>query len=161
MKKIIVLTVLIAVLAAGFVSAQGYYGAGPKSGAGGRNQDTEKTYGGPGMMGGTGFSSIAEIRELSGELVVRENDFPAIKTGKDEISVTIPADAIDALKLKTGSKITVKGIEMPARNWNITGEKLIRVFELGYDGKKYSVMGGPMGGRPGMQRDGMQGRGRR
>jgi hypothetical protein len=87
------------------------------------------------------MGSISEVKEISGELVVRENEFPAIKSGKEEISVMIPYDAIDALKMKTGSKVSVKGALVPAQNWNITGEQLLRVFELEYEGKKYLVHG--------------------
>ena len=157
MKKIIVLAVLIILVAAGFAAAQGYYGPGRSQdfsrGPSGRFDSDSRPYfqGRPGMGG---MGSISEVKEICGELVVRENEFPAIKSGKEEISVMIPYDAIDALKMKTGSKVSVKGALVPAQNWNITGEKLLRVFELEYEGKKYLVHGGAAGAHGGMMQGG-------
>ncbi len=159
MKKIILFTVLLAVLAAGFVSADGWPGN-----KGSWNNNDNRNYSGRGgyMMdygnspcigNGPGFSSFTELKEVSGEIVLNEDDFPAIKTGKDVMTITLPADAIEALKIKTGSKITAKGVEMPGRNWSITGEKLFRIFEFEYEGKTYITHG--MGGRP--ERGGMRG----
>jgi hypothetical protein len=167
MKKTIFLAVLIIFVAAGFAAAQGYYAPGRNNEPGTayrRSQDSGRRpsgrvyrdarpyfQGNPGMGG---MSSISETKEISGELVVKENEFPAIKSGKEEISVMIPYNAIDALKMKTGSKVSVKGAFVPAQNWNITGEKLLKVFELEYEGKKYLVHGGSAGTRSGTMKGG-------
>ena len=159
MKKIILLTVLLAVLAAGFVLADGRPGN-----KGAWNNNDNRSYSGRGgyMMdndnfsrlgNGRGFQSFTELKEVSGEIILNEDDFPAIKTGKEVMSITLPEDAVKALKIKNGSKITVKGIEVPGRNWNITGEKLLRIHEFEYEGKTYITHG--MGGRP--ERGGMMG----
>ncbi len=155
MKKIIILAVLIAVLATGFAAAQGFRNDGP--GYGRYSENDRNNSGWFGDRNGFGMmQSITEVKTLSGELVIRENDFPALKTGKEEIAITLPADAIEDLKMKNGSKLTVKGIEVPAGNWSITGEKILKVFELEFEGKEYLVHGGM--GMPGR---GMMGGGRR
>ncbi|MDX9800416.1 MAG: hypothetical protein RBT69_03655 [Spirochaetia bacterium] len=168
MKKMIVLSVLLAVLAVGFVSADARPGMrGPgnfdnsrnysgrftdegRQGRGGYMMDNERF----GRMGsGSGVSSFAEIKEVSGELVLKDDDFPAIKTGKEVMEITLSEDAIEALKMTNGSKLKIKGFEVPGRNWSITGEKLFRIFEFEYEGKKYVSHG--MGGKSG--RRGMMG----
>ncbi len=153
MKKIIGLTVLITLACAGLIFAQQGKGFGP-------GQEYPKDNKHPGYnsrnfnnaerprVQGTWGPSIIEIKEIAGEIVIKDNDFPAIKSGRDEVKIMLPADAIKALKLTTGSKISIKGFELPAPNWSITGEKIVRVFELQYEGRKFLVHGrGPgMGG---------------
>jgi len=131
MKKIIGLIVLITMLGTGFVLAHD-----KESGEQNKKQKIkgEKHH----MMKAHG-PSLIEIKEISGEIIIKDNDLPLIKSGKDEIKILLFSDAIQTLKLTTGSKISIKGIELPSFKKNKTNEKIIKIFELQYDGRKFLV----------------------
>ena len=139
MKKIIVLILFITLTGTGFIFAHGNdFGKSHK-----KQPNFHKEFEGKKhnkMMKAPGCSLI-EIKEISGEIVVKEKDFPAIKSGKDEVKIILPPDVIEILKLNTGSKISIKGIELPVLKKNETDEKMIKVFELQYDGRKFMVLG--------------------
>ncbi|MCL2480562.1 MAG: hypothetical protein FWF38_02510 [Spirochaetaceae bacterium] len=137
MKKIIGLIVLITLIGTGFVFAHGKESGEPHKKQPNYKNSKEKKHN---MMKAPG-SAIIEIKEISGEIVVKDNDRHIIKSGKDEIKIILSSDAIQALKLNTGSKISIKGIELPAFKQNKTDEKIIKVFELQYDGRKFLVLG--------------------
>ena len=86
-------------------------------------------------------SSLLEIKEITGEIIVKDNEFPAIKSGENEIKIMLHPDAIKSLNLNSGSKISIKGIELPALNRDVTGGKIIKVFELQYNERKFLVLG--------------------
>ena len=145
MKKIIGMIVLITLAGAGFVAAQDKESGKSKCPKREHNKKEfkhEKNFKGNKNheMKGPGFS-IIEIKEISGEIVVKENELPSIKSGNDEIKILLPLDAIQTLKLNTGSKISIKGIELPAFKKGETDKKVIKVFELQYEGKKFMVFG--------------------
>ena len=137
MKKIIGLILAITLTATGFIFAHGNDFGKPHK----KQQNFHKEFKGKKhnkMMKAPGCSLI-EIKEISGEIVVKEKDFPAIKSENRETKIMLPPDVVETLKLNTGSKISIKGIELPAFKKSETDEKMIKVFELQYDGRKFMV----------------------
>ena len=144
MKKLFLMIAVIVLISAGTVSAQGFYGRGS-------DNSSDRMPPAAGFQRGPG---VVEVKNITGELVINdENDFPKIRAGREELTLMMPYSAVEDLKLKTGSKISVKGFEVPDRSWSVTGEKAFKVMELGYEGKTYMLgggygaFGGMMGGR--------------
>jgi hypothetical protein len=143
MKKIIGLIVLITVIGTGFAfahdkkSGKQHYHQKEYSKKYEKYHKNFKCY----KTNAPGFS-IIEIKELSGEILLSDNTLPVIKSGNDEIKIILPRHVIQTLKLNSGSKISIKGVELPARRTEAAGEKIIKVFELQHDGRKFMVWGG-------------------
>ena len=137
MKKIIGLILVITLTGTGFIFAHGNdSGKHHKKQSDFHKDFKEKKHN---RMMHFGGPSLIEIKELTGEIVVKEKDFSAIKSENKEIKIMLPPDVIKTLQLNTGSKISVKGIELPDFKKNETDEKIIKVFELQYDGRKFMV----------------------
>ena len=148
MKKIIGLMILITLATAGFVFAEGKGSSQAKDSRKEHNKkesNHNKNFKGKQhMMRAPQFSYI-EIKEISGEIVIKENDHPTIKSGNNEVKIMLSPSVIQNLKLSTGSKISVKGVEVPALKKNSTDEKIIKVFELQYDERKFLIPPGNAG----------------
>lgn len=120
MKKIIISAIMV-VLVAGFVTAYPHRGYSGNQGSSGEQ--------------------FTEIKELTGELVISTNSFPSIKvSGEDVTIITLGANTIESLKLENGSKITVRGYSMNTPNGTI-----FETTQLDYDNKTYEVHGGGYG----------------
>ncbi|MCL2792040.1 MAG: hypothetical protein FWD87_03020 [Spirochaetaceae bacterium] len=141
MKKIIGLIVLITLIGAGFAFAHGKDS----------ERSNRKSKGERHQMTKTPRHSLLEIREISGIITVRNSNFHVIRSGGEDVRVILPLSAIQALKLNTGSQVSVKGIEVPAPRRGERNERIVRVFELQYDERKFLVLGNP---RPGNERPG-------
>lgn len=136
MKKIMITTIMV-VLVAGFATAYPNQHRGDAN-RHGYTMDNKSAQ-------GKRFTQVRELKELKGELVIKENSFPAIKTSKGkETIITLGVDTVESLKLKNGSKITVRGIEVPYE-MNTTDETVLRVNQIDYDNKTYAVHGGGHG----------------
>jgi len=166
MKKIIGFILLISLIGAGSAFAHSRESGRPNDR---RSNDNRTHYhkkqpnhmhsrgGKPQMMGAPLF---IEIREITGEIIVRERNFHVIKSEGEEIRIILPLAAIRALNITTGSEISIKGIEVQGRDMDVASRaaagcrneargmrrsendaKTIRVFELQHDGRKFMVFG--------------------
>ncbi|MCL2294962.1 MAG: hypothetical protein FWC36_08885 [Spirochaetes bacterium] len=82
---------------------------------------------------------VIEVREITGEIIIRDNNRHIIKSGDKETRIILSSDAIQTLGLENGSVISVKGIVMPTRR-TPAAERTIRVFEVQHDGRKFLVL---------------------
>ena len=141
MKKTIIVTVLM-LSAASLTFGQNFYGRQDRT-------DNAPAF----CYNGDGFSGVVEIVELEGKISINANTFPSIKSGKEELDLLIGPAAVDALKLKSGDSVAVKGIKIPGPNWSVDGDTALKVREITVNGKTYLVagrMGGMDGRGPGM-----------
>ena len=137
MKKTIIISVLM-LSAASLTFGQNFYGRMGEA-------DNTPAY----HHNGAGFAGVVEIVELEGKIKINENTFPSIKSGKEELDLLIGPAAVDALNLKSGDSVAVKGIKTPGPNWSVDGGTSLKVREITVNGKTYLVLGrmGDMDGR--------------
>ena len=138
MKKIIGVIIVITLIGAGFLFADGKESRETHKKQPNFKSFREKKH----NMMKAPRSSFVEIREITGEIVVKENDRHIIKSGKDEVKIVLSSDVIQSLKLNTGSNISIKGIEFRALKSKTPEEKIVKVFELQYDGRRFLVLSG-------------------
>ncbi len=145
MKKIIVISMLL-LLTASFTFGQNFYGMGNNSRGMGNLQGGQNYLNCPAF----GDGGLVEIVELSGQITVKENSFPALKSGKEETVILVAPQAVESLGLKTGDTISIKGFKVPGPTWDIDEKTAVRVQEINVKGKTYLTGGfGRMGGGPG------------
>jgi len=143
MKKIIGLIIFITLIGTNSVFAQGKESGEPnKKQPNSKNYKEKKHH----LMKAP-KSSFIEIKEITGEIIVKENDRHIIKSGKDEVKIMLSSDVIQSLKLNTGSNISIKGVEFRAFKQKTQGENIVKVFELQYDGRKFLVLNGKKPGK--------------
>jgi hypothetical protein len=153
MKKIIVFTVLLSVLAGAAVFAAGGqeddYGYGP------RYEDRWEGYGG-------------EIITITGTVKLEGERHPELEAADGTYELMYPPFLDDGLDVKVGDKITVEGYLVPGPRWGKGDEEseelFLHVTKAVIDGKEYVVehrgprhggrRGGMAYGGPGCFRDG-------
>ena len=157
MKKIIGLILLITLIGVSSVFAHSKESGRPNDRRSNDNRTHYHKKQSPQMMRAPLFM---EIKEITGEIVVRERNFHVIKSEGEEIRIILPLATIRALNLTTGSKISIKGVEVRGRDMEVAsratagcrneardmrrsekGAKAVRVFELQYDGRKFMIFG--------------------
>ncbi len=105
----------------------------------------------PAVKNAQGYgAAVMEIVEIKGKITLKEDSFPSIRSGKQDLDLLMQPGAIEALKLKSGDTVAVKGFKVPGPDWSVTEKSAVKVREITVNGKTYMVMGGRGGRHPGM-----------
>lgn len=150
MKKIILLTFVLTVIAGTAVFANGEQE--------GSFDDAVRPWRGEEFDG--------EIISLTGSLKLEEGEFPSLIADGEEYELMYPHFLDDGIELSDGQPVTVEGFLVPGPRWETEGEELhLRVTKAVIDGEEYDLeaygpgFGPMMGGSYGGPRGGFAGRG--
>jgi hypothetical protein len=148
MKKIILLTIMLTVIAGTAVFANGEQEGGFDNAVRPRGS----------------YGEEPELLSLTGTLKLAYGQRPELVTGDEEYELLYPYYLAEGLDIEDGETVAVEGFIVPGHKWKWEeNEKHLRVTKAVIDGEEYDLeaygpgFGPMMGGRYGSRRGGLSG----